>query len=158
MRTIELKVTGKEVTIYEKKEITKGACDDVEDLLPSLFFDAFDVSKFGQGTPGKSGKRKVNIEKEILIQLLSDKMQFVKFLRVTNGDPRYLDIILVILRTKIGHDEIGQLPQLDYLQLLDECKKRISSAEDFINGLGIDIKSAMERMLGMMVEMPQTEG
>jgi len=63
------------------------------------------------------------------------------------------DIMAVMLTTDIDYKELIELPQMTLIELIKESKQEIGSYEDFIAGLGINIESSMNSILGTMTEM-----
>jgi len=146
MRTIN--IDGAEYAIKGMREITHRACKRVELLIPTLFFDSLDMQKIIGDKPDK------NIdEKKIFAQLLSSPEKLVEFIQMTEFDDSMKDIMAVMLTTGMDYKELIELPQVTLMELVKESKQEIGSYEDFTAGLGINIESSMNSILGTMTEM-----
>jgi len=141
-------IDGTEYAIKGMREITHRACKRVELLIPTLFFDSLDMQKIIGDKPDK------NIdEKKIFAQLLSSPEKLVEFIQMTEFDDSMGDIMAVMLTTDIDYKELIELPQMTLIELIKESKQEIGSYEDFTAGLGINIESSMNSILGTMTEM-----
>ena len=144
-------------TKYEMRgmrEITHRACKRVELLIPTLFFDSLDM----QTLAGDSlDKRKIINEKKIFAQLLSSPEKLVEFIQMTEFDDSMKDIMAVMLTTDMDYKELIELPQMALMKLVKESKEEIGSYEDFTAGLGINIESNVNSILGAMTEMQKKD-
>lgn len=158
MRTID--VAGTKYGIRNKYEITHKACRRIELLIPSLFFDSIDVEKLIEDREDKGTKKNKNknIEREIFMQLLKNPEKFVEFIQMMTDsmDNSYKAIMAVMLVTDMDYAEINEMPQMTLLELAKEAKGEIGSYEDFTDGLGINIESSLESILGTMTEMQKS--
>lgn len=160
MRTIE--IAGKKYGIRNKYEITHKACRRVELLIPSLFFDSIDMEKLIEDSEGKGAKKNKNknIEREIFMQLLKKSEKFVEFIQMMTDsmDNSYKEIMAIMLVTDMDYAEINEMPQMTLLELRNAAKEEIGSYEDFTSGLGINIESSLDSILGAMTELQKSEG
>jgi hypothetical protein len=158
MRTID--IAGVEYKIRNKYEITHKACRRVELLIPSLFFNSFDMEKLIEDSKNKEAKgKKKDIEREIFVQLLKNPEKFVEFIQMmtSNIDNSYKDIIAIMLVTDKDYAEVNEMPQMTLIELAKEAKKEIGSYEDFTSGLGINIESSLDSVIGVMTKIQKNE-
>lgn len=138
-------------TEYEMRgmrEITHRACKRVELLIPTLFFDSLDMQKI----IGDKIDKGID-EKKIFAQLLSSPEKLVEFIQMTEFNNSMKDIMAVMLTTDMDYKELIELPQVTLMELIKESKEEIGSYEDFTAGLGINIESNVNSILGTMTEM-----
>lgn len=148
MRTVT--IDEKEYKIKGMREITHRACKRVELLIPTLFFDSLDMQKIA----GEDlDKRKTINEKRIFAQLLSNPGKLAEFIQMTEFDDSMKGIMAVMLTTDLDYKELIELPQMALMELVKESKQEIGSYEDFTAGLGINIESNVNSILGTMTEM-----
>lgn len=156
MKTI--KVAGKEYEIRNKYEITHKACRRVELLIPTLFFDTLDMAKLAGKIKDTNTKKSKSIEKEIFSELLKNTEKFVEFIQMMNFDESIKQIMGVMLTTDLEYYQIIELPQLTFLEFVKATKEEIGSYEDFTSGLGINIESNSDSILGAMTDMQKKKG
>lgn len=146
MRTVT--IDEKEYKIKGMREITHRACKRVELLIPTLFFDSLDMQKI----IGDKTDKGVD-EKKIFGQLLSSPEKLAEFIQMTEFDDSMKGIMAVMLTTGLDYKELIELPQMALMELVKESKQEIGSYEDFTAGLGINIESNVNSILGTMTEM-----
>ena len=148
----KIEINGRIFELRERKEVSKGACErveELEDVLLSEYFDIMDLIKIDQDTNKQQvkGRNKKPTKEELIEEAIQKgalrEGKTVKDLQtLTRKTENIKDTMAVMLTTNMHYNDLisDTFPQMTYIELVKESKKLIGEFEDFIIGLPLNMQ------------------
>ena len=125
------KIGTQEFTFRDKEEISWGAKRRVERILVARAFAMM---------------KGVDTEKDVFNQMLNNPDEFAEYVQLVQEEEETATIVATMLVTNMSFSELEELPITTMDSIFKEVKKEIGTAEDFLNGLNINIQSKLEAL------------
>ena len=123
-------IEGREFKLHEKVDITWGAQHRVERFIDS---HVLAMMKGGKGED----------KEEVFQTMLSNPDQFAEYLQLTENEEETNEIATLLLVTNLEYTELEELSIPTMNALKKEVTAIAGDAADFLNGLGISIRSRL---------------